>query len=161
LTLQDLGNLGEFVAAIATVLTLVYLASQIRQNTTTVRANSHHAGSTAWSELMAAMAADADVANLYFRGRFEPGSLSREESHRFDLLVDAVLAQVENFHHQYESGQLAQTNQDRFARLLDALFESPGMRAYWGRRRAYFTDEFVRYVEFELGLPAGPAEGSG
>ena len=32
-TIQDLGSIGEFVAAIATVATLVYLAIQIRSNT--------------------------------------------------------------------------------------------------------------------------------
>jgi hypothetical protein len=31
MTIQELGNIGEFLAAIATVATLVYLAAQIRQ----------------------------------------------------------------------------------------------------------------------------------
>ncbi len=31
MTLQDLGNLGEFIGAIAVVISLVYLAAQIRQ----------------------------------------------------------------------------------------------------------------------------------
>ena len=33
MTLQDLGSIGEFIAAIATLVTLIYLAVQIRQNT--------------------------------------------------------------------------------------------------------------------------------
>jgi hypothetical protein len=33
MTLQDLGSIGEFVAAVATVATLAYLALQIRYNT--------------------------------------------------------------------------------------------------------------------------------
>jgi hypothetical protein len=36
-TIQDLGSIGEFVAAIATVATLAYLALGIRQNTESVR----------------------------------------------------------------------------------------------------------------------------
>jgi hypothetical protein len=38
LTFQELGSLGEFVAAIATLITLVYLAFQIKQNTKISRA---------------------------------------------------------------------------------------------------------------------------
>jgi hypothetical protein len=38
LTIQELGSLGEFVAAIATLVTLAYLAFQIRQNTRVARA---------------------------------------------------------------------------------------------------------------------------
>jgi hypothetical protein len=33
-TIQDIGSIGELVAALATVATLAYLALQIRQNTT-------------------------------------------------------------------------------------------------------------------------------
>ena len=40
---QLLGNYGEFVGAIAVVITLAYLAIQIRQNTGVTRAASHHA----------------------------------------------------------------------------------------------------------------------
>ena len=39
MTLQDLGNIGEFVGAIGVIASLVYLAVQIRQNTTSVRAS--------------------------------------------------------------------------------------------------------------------------
>ena len=38
--LQSLGNIGEFVGAIGVVVSLVYLAQQMKQNTTSVRAAS-------------------------------------------------------------------------------------------------------------------------
>ena len=38
ISFQDLGSIGEFVAAIATLTTLIYLASQIRQNTKVAKA---------------------------------------------------------------------------------------------------------------------------
>ncbi len=39
MTLEDLGNLGEFLGAIGVIVTLVYLAVQVRQNTRMMRAN--------------------------------------------------------------------------------------------------------------------------
>jgi hypothetical protein len=39
-TAQLLGNFGEFFGAIAVVVTLAYLAFQVRQNSTQVRLNS-------------------------------------------------------------------------------------------------------------------------
>ena len=33
MTLQDLGGLGEFIGAVAVVVSLIYLAVQVRQNT--------------------------------------------------------------------------------------------------------------------------------
>ena len=38
---QLLGNYGEFVGAIAIVITLIYLAVQLKQNTATVKANAY------------------------------------------------------------------------------------------------------------------------
>ena len=38
MTIQQLGSIGEFVAAIATLATLIYLALQIRRNTAVARA---------------------------------------------------------------------------------------------------------------------------
>ena len=37
MTIQDLGSLGELIAAVATVATLVYLAIQLKQNTLALR----------------------------------------------------------------------------------------------------------------------------
>ena len=43
MTLESLGNLGEFVGAIGVVISLVYLARQMHQNTLSVRAASFNA----------------------------------------------------------------------------------------------------------------------
>ena len=39
MTLEDLGNLGEFLGAIGVIVTLAYLALEIRQNTRMMRAS--------------------------------------------------------------------------------------------------------------------------
>ena len=158
MTLQDLGSIGEFVAALATVATLVYLAVQIRQNTTTVRTSSHHAGSTAWSDLIARIAADSTLSEIYHTGRMSPDELSKQDARRFDLVFDAMLAQIENFYIQYASGQLPQSNQDRFVEILRAQARTPGFQRYWPRRRDSFTAEFVDYIEQELQLVGDESE---
>jgi hypothetical protein len=40
--LHDLGNVGEFVGGVGFVVSIVYLALQIRQNTLAVRMTAHH-----------------------------------------------------------------------------------------------------------------------
>ena len=39
MTLDDVGSIGEMISAIAVVVSLVYLAIQLRQNTKTIRSN--------------------------------------------------------------------------------------------------------------------------
>ncbi len=50
MTIQDLGSIGELVAAIATLATLGYLAVQIRQNTRSMRAAAFQASTTRASD---------------------------------------------------------------------------------------------------------------
>ena len=40
---EDLGNLGDFVGGIGVMITLAYLAVQIRRNTRALRSNTHQA----------------------------------------------------------------------------------------------------------------------
>ena len=43
MTLDQMGNVGEVVAALATVATLIYLAGQLRQNTRALKATAFQA----------------------------------------------------------------------------------------------------------------------
>ena len=57
-TLDDLGNVGEFIAALGVVISLLYLAFQIRQNTSQINQNTKAAQATAFdSSITNAMAA--------------------------------------------------------------------------------------------------------
>ena len=52
MTIQDLGSLGELLAAIATFVTLLALAVEIRENTRAMRAASHHTISNSFHKLL-------------------------------------------------------------------------------------------------------------
>ena len=41
MSIQELGNLGELAGGVAVVVSLLYVALQIRQNTQTIRASNH------------------------------------------------------------------------------------------------------------------------
>ena len=65
MTIEDLGNLGDLIAAIATVATLIYLAQQIRKNSKSVEG----ASVQAILELeITTYALKAQHANVYRRG---------------------------------------------------------------------------------------------
>ena len=62
---QLLGNYGEFVGAIAVVITLAYLAVQIRQNTESVRLSSELALSQQTSDFAARMWAHPEMLRIW------------------------------------------------------------------------------------------------
>ena len=60
-----LGNYGEFVGAVAVVVTLVYLVLQIRHSTKATRAASHHAITDSLNLGNIAQAQDAELAQIF------------------------------------------------------------------------------------------------
>ena len=83
LSWQDLGSLGEMISAVAVVVSLVYLAFQIRQNTSQIDQNTAASKATAVDSSIAhTMAArqavfeNEGVARIYHEGSIDPDSLS-------------------------------------------------------------------------------------
>lgn len=67
MNLQDLGSLGELVAALATVGTLIYLAIQLKQNTKAARAMSTWEAENLWGHLNWENAQNPEFAELLTR----------------------------------------------------------------------------------------------
>ena len=84
MNLNDLANLGQIIGALAVVISLFYVASQIRQNTNTVRsatAQTVHEHFAKWYHLVAA---DDELSQIVANGLRDYASLSEKEE--FGLL---------------------------------------------------------------------------
>jgi hypothetical protein len=64
MSIQELGSLGELIAAIATVFTLVYLAVQINQNTGAVKASVLEVTGSRSMELAKFVANDPELSRI-------------------------------------------------------------------------------------------------
>ena len=91
MTIQDLGSIGELVAAIATIATLVYLAIQIRANTTALRLESRgrlHAGGMTHASVIGGSPQAADV---FTRGLGDYHGLAPAEATQFQFLFSMLV----------------------------------------------------------------------
>jgi hypothetical protein len=104
MTIQDLGSIGEFVGGLLVVVSLFYLAMQIRQNTRSLRAAAHQEavrGANGWSALLVQ---DLDRNRLLFEGCRDHSSLSPEELNQFTHLVMMFLRDYWLAHHLEDEG---------------------------------------------------------
>ena len=80
MSIQELGSLGELIAAAATVATLIYLAAQIRQNTKAVRSSALESSGTRSMEISKLVAGNDELAPIVmaaFTGKRELDELER------------------------------------------------------------------------------------
>jgi hypothetical protein len=167
MTLQDLGSLGELVGAIAVVVSLVYLAFQIRQNTRQIDHNTQAARASAFDSSIAhtmvarqAIFENADVARIYHEGSIDPDSLTEQERLRYRLIVHNVLWSIWNLQSQAQVGDLAAETWQAQLMILRRIMSSKGARWFWSSYSEEFGASFQEEVARILEAPAETGGGS-
>ncbi len=131
MNVQDLGSIGELVAAIATVATLAYLALQIRQNTKTIRATNYESVLNGLRDFHVLIAADGELADIYMRGAADLASLKPHEFVRFTMILYNLFTNFGVALHLHQQGMIEDQLLRDFEAGLLATLERPGVLAWW------------------------------
>jgi hypothetical protein len=76
---EAIGAMGETIGALAVLITLVYLALQIRQNTHQIRVSATQDSIHLWNSLGQTILSNPDTAELIEKGNNDLSELSPEE----------------------------------------------------------------------------------
>lgn len=151
--LEALGNIGDFVGGIAVVVTLIYLAVQIRQNTRSTRTQSWQAAVASVSDWSREVGRDPESARILQEGSADFGALSDLERVQFNLLMNAFLRNCENIHYQFSNGAIDQSTWSGWAERTISALDPPGARAWWKSTCTAYSPEFQAFVRHAK--PAG------
>ena len=150
MTLNDLANIGQVIGAVAVVISLIYVAMQIRQNTNAVRAataQSVHEHFASWYHLLAS---DASLSQIAVDGLKNYNGLTETNKARFISLFMAFLSYSQNAFLKWKQGLLAPPLWMGWEQLLMNLTNAPGGKMFWKERGYLFGEEFRRHVEDDL-----------
>jgi hypothetical protein len=147
-TLQALGNLGEFVGALGVVISLVYLAQQMQQNTTSVRAAAFNSMVQNSISLLEHSFRDSEFADFLHRAEQDPDSLTPSEKLRWDAYMTAVYRHFGNLIYQFRVGALDQQMWTSYERTLeDHLRRTPSWGDWFEANQGVFSDALVEHVD--------------
>jgi hypothetical protein len=150
MSLNDLANLGQIIGALAVVISLIYVALQIRQNTAAIQsaaAQTVHEHFANWYHLIAA---DAELAQIAANGLRDYSSLSEQERVRFIATLMSFLSYSQNAFLKWREGLLKPALWLGWEQVMMNLFGAPGGKALWKERSYLFGEEFRRYIENDL-----------
>jgi len=161
LSWQDLGSIGEMVSAVAVVISLIYLAFQIRQNTNQIDQNTKAAQATAFDSSIAhtmtarqTIFTDTEVSRIYLEGSVDPEALTSLDRMRFRLLVHNILWSIWNLQSQAQVGGMARETWQAQLVILRRIMSTKGARWFWSNYHGEFGESFqavVRGILEELG----------
>lgn len=150
---QDLGSIGELVSAVAVVISLVYLAFQIRQNTSQIDQNTRATQATAFDSSIAhTMAArqaifeNEDVSRIYRDGSIDPDALSEQDRMRYRLIIHNILWSIWNLQSQTQVGGMAAETWEAQLTILRRIIATKGFRWFWSNYGAEFGESFQAVV---------------
>ena len=150
MNLEELGNLGEFIAAIATLATLVYLALQIRQNTRSVQAQSHHAITDSFNHLNGIVGTDVAAARVLRLGMEGLETLSDDEQASFGFLMLAYMRIFETLYFQRENSVMSDQLYLAEQGSTHWMFSHAGVRDWWNSNEISFSPEFRHNVDQQI-----------
>jgi len=150
LTIQDLGSIGELVAAIATIATLVYLAVQVRQNTRALRSSTFQDIAGAMSSTTEAVATHPEIAVLMVKATGGLVDLTREERVRYSFILLTTFRRLETIYVQQQMGLIELALTEGFERsALSVLAEGGGLE-WWQSAKEAFSTAFASHVDSRI-----------
>ena len=148
--LDTLGNLGDFIGGIAVVVTLIYLAAQIRQNTSALRTASRQAIASGYRESNR-LRLDPATGLAWAKGLTSFPKLPFEERNLFGtVMIDEALF-FQGAFAIYESGQLEASTYSAYLDWFASIVATPGGGAWWeATGRPVFASGMVAAVDQRL-----------
>jgi len=144
---EAIGAVGETVGALAVLVTLVYLAMQIRQNTRAVQAAAVDSANSQVSKTREVIFADADVTNMYRRGSEDPASLSEDDTIRYRLLMHNIMLSLSNSITQASVTGLSESMSQVELPILARVVGTAGGRWFWKTYRHEFEESFRGIID--------------
>jgi hypothetical protein len=154
MTLEDLGNVGDFIGGIAVLATLAYLALQVRQNNRLLRANTasvRASSSIAINERLVgvnqSLVENPSLAEIFVRELSSPGSIEGADRVRLDTLLQSMFISLENNMKLAQAGTIDPKDWEPWSRHLRNWLRNPAVRAWWHRQRSPFGEDFEAHVQ--------------
>ena len=153
MSIQELGSIGEFVSAIAVVVSLIYLAIQVKSGRTALeetqireRLNQEFASNEYFNQLRNLLASDEQLASIEMKGISDLGSLTKIERRRFDELELSWIWAIQKYYHQQKVADLATPFEESALPLFRRRFCGLGFYEWWNMVKPEIADSEFREV---------------
>jgi hypothetical protein len=147
-----IGAIGEVLGAVAVVVTLIYLAVQLRQNTVATlgdRLDAHFDSICGWYQQLS----DATVADIWLRGVRGFNALSQVEQVQFNSLAIQVMLSYEEARTLTKQGLYAKKDLEPEESWIITFVNTPGGRAWWKLSAGDWNQELKHHIN-SLKIPS-------
>jgi hypothetical protein len=153
---EAIAAVGEIAGALAVIITLVYLARQVRQSNRQDLISSFQHTQDLINQFLESTLASESMADIVVRGRASYEALSDAERLRFDHFHLVILNVVESHLFQVDRtvDALEAEYRDWAVENMDAVVKAylsfPGTRTFWSHVQGFFDPNIRAFVQKAL-----------
>ena len=153
MSLEALGNIGEFIGAIGVVLSLVYLAFQVRDNSRFVRENSEYlrgvteiSSNEFNSSIRAHLFNHPELIDVLLRGH-RSEDLDRLEQAQYNAYIASAFEAHFTYYLQHERGLTGEEVWQYWSQYFDQFCTFSGIQRWWKAEKQRFSKDFQMYID--------------
>ena len=149
MNLQKTSLITEIVGVVAIVVTLVYLAIQVQQNTDAMQSSTWQSTQDAEARFDAMLTQDPVLLDMFLRGIADGiEALDTElEQERFLLVGKQLLDLFQTHHYQHELGLISDELWATWVSQFESGIQDQGMRDIVKSRYPYFRPSFADFID--------------
>lgn len=144
--LHQLAELAEVIAAVGVIVSLLYVATELRQNTRAIRAGTFQNMASMTAYLRSDVVNDPTFAAILVKASSEATNLTGVETLRLKSWFAAVLRQFEDLHYQYVDGTLDPGLWKGYDRMIHDSMGTPALQAWYRAHQDEYSDGFRAYL---------------
>jgi hypothetical protein len=144
--LERLASIGTIISAFAVVLSVIYAAIQIRQNTRAVTAAAFQQVVDSFAEISFEIARERVLVDLYLRGGRDFASLNEHERAQYSLMLLSFMRRAENVLFQATTRVLKDDHLAGIRNSIKRIVSPPGAQACWLEIEDRMNPQFRSFV---------------
>ena len=145
--LSEIAQVAEIIAAIAVVVSLVYVGQEVRRNTAVIQGASLQAIATSDSETLMTVASDASLSEVVRRGHDDPDELDQAERFRYTLFMRNFWLSFQNIYQQRELQFLDESVWQSYLTVICGMKSRAGVQKTWPEHSHILNEDFAGIVE--------------
>ncbi len=158
---EAIGAVAELLGAIGVIASLVYLATQMKQNTRAMRASSYQMFRQEVTQAFQSPVATHGLRKSIRTGLTDFAQLDEDDAFEFSYWAFGIAQTYDNAYYQYRVGMLDGDRWEMQLAVIGGLFRNPSFVQWWKTatpQQQGVSPEFAALVEEILGEESGQAD---
>ncbi len=149
--IDKVASLAEIVSAFALIISLLYVAHEVKQNTKATKATTFQAINDAEDQYWSSLSSNKELSIIWNQGlKNGMSSLNTDEQTQFTISIRRLIYMFQNVHYQRRKDVVDDEMWDAWVASLDEFLTEPGFQDVIQLTKPHLSSYFIELIDSRL-----------